>query len=39
MLYLEDPFDKSQVPKRYEIIQVIFDVYSIKQYVHLKELL
>ncbi len=37
MLMLKDTFDQSLVPKTYTITQVIFDVYSVKQYVHLLE--
>lgn len=37
MLTQKDKFDDSLVYKKYTITQVIFDVYSIKQYVHLRE--
>lgn len=37
MLTQKDTFDQSLVYKRYVVTQVIFDVYSVKQYVHLSE--
>jgi len=39
MLMKKDLFDNSLAPKIYTIKQVIFDVYSTKQYVHLSEII
>jgi hypothetical protein len=35
MLYKTDSFDHSTIPTMYKIARVIFDVYGLKQYVHL----
>lgn len=37
LLYLRDAFDGSQRPAAYQVERVLFDVYSVKQYVYLKE--
>lgn len=37
MLYLKDTFSNESVPKVYVVKQIIFDVYSTKQYVYLNE--
>ena len=37
MLYLKDTFSNENVPKAYTVTQIIFDVYTIKQYVYLNE--
>jgi hypothetical protein len=37
LLYLQDQFDGSQRPAAFEVERVLFDVYSVKQYVYLKE--
>jgi hypothetical protein len=35
LLYLTDPFDKSRVPKRFKVVQVILDIQTTLQYVTL----
>jgi hypothetical protein len=38
LIYKKDTFSKENVPTIYEITNVNFDVYSVKQYVYLKEI-
>jgi hypothetical protein len=37
MLYLKDVMSNDSVPKIYSVTQIIFDVYTSKQYVYLTE--